>query len=236
MEEIKNINFSNDTEYSEYPIGAEDTEKENKITLCGIDRLRWGTDGDGITTLVAAVGCPLRCKYCLNPHSWNGKTKGKSFTVDELFDFVKIDNLYFQKTGGGITFGGGEPLLYASFIHEFIQKYKHLNWKFYIETAISTSMNDILLLLDDIDKWYVDVKTLDSDIYKEYTGRSAEIMYINLLTLKEKAKDKVRIRLPLIPGYTTQKLQNEHEKILKEDGFEVEKFTYTTDISPEKLI
>ena len=80
-----------------------------------------GTDGNGITTLVTFMSCPLKCKYCLNKkchepiYENDGTTlrKGIMFlTPQELYDLVKIDNIYFQATGGGICFGGGEPTLY----------------------------------------------------------------------------------------------------------------------------
>lgn len=69
-------------------------------------------DGAGVTTLLAFHGCPLACKYCLNPQTLSPKGVWKTFTMEEMFDIVKKDDLYFRATGGGVTFGGGEPLLY----------------------------------------------------------------------------------------------------------------------------
>ena len=83
-----------------------------------------GTDGSGITTLVTFMGCPLKCKYCLNQkcheavYEADGKTLRNGImllTPQELYDLVKIDNIYFQSTGGGICFGGGEPTLYKDY-------------------------------------------------------------------------------------------------------------------------
>ena len=73
-------------------------------------RLRMTTDGEGVTTLVIFHDCPLRCKYCLNPFSFAPDTKREDLTPEQLYDKVKIDDLYFVATGGGVTFGGGEPL------------------------------------------------------------------------------------------------------------------------------
>ena len=77
--------------------------------IFAIIRHRIPTDGDGVTTLVGLKGCPLACKYCLNPQC--GTAKSERLTADELYEKVRIDDLYFIATGGGITFGGGEPLL-----------------------------------------------------------------------------------------------------------------------------
>ena len=66
------------------------------------------------------MGCPLRCAYCLNPYSWDQSVEPKSYTVDELYNEVKRDNIYFLSTGGGLVFGGGEPLLHSAFLSELI--------------------------------------------------------------------------------------------------------------------
>lgn len=102
----------------------------NKAPIFAIDRLRMGTDGHGVTTLVCFMGCPLNCAYCLNDRCHgevfesDGVTPRRGMmmlTPQELYDRVKIDNIYFQATGGGICFGGGEPTLYAEFIAEVIR-------------------------------------------------------------------------------------------------------------------
>ena len=90
--------------------------------MIGISRHRLAIDGEGVTTLVAFHGCPLRCKYCLNPQSLSKDTQCIERTVEELIDEVRIDQLYFLATGGGITFGGGEPLLNYVYIKAFCRQ------------------------------------------------------------------------------------------------------------------
>ena len=75
-------------------------------------RHRLQTDGRGVTTLVCFYGCPLRCKMCLNPFTFSPDTNIETLTAAELYERVKLDELYFLATNGGVTFGGGEPLLY----------------------------------------------------------------------------------------------------------------------------
>ena len=70
------------------------------------------------------MGCPLKCRYCLNPKCHESIKEGDDImmvTPQGLYDLVKIDNIYFQTTGGGVCFGGGEPTMYANFIKEFRQ-------------------------------------------------------------------------------------------------------------------
>ncbi|MBR3733776.1 MAG: radical SAM protein, partial [Bacteroidaceae bacterium] len=87
--------------------------------IFAISRHRIATDGKGVTTLVAMHGCPLSCRYCLNPQCKNVGAVLQDYSPQQLLSEVTGDNLYFLATGGGITFGGGEPLQYPDFIAEF---------------------------------------------------------------------------------------------------------------------
>ena len=122
-------------------------------SIFAIDRLRMGTDGHGITTLVCFMGCPLRCAYCLNDRCheeiYSKGSRGLylnkgiiQLDANELYDHVKIDDLYFQATGGGICFGGGEPTRYASFIEEFHRVCGNV-WKITLETSLYCSEDTI---------------------------------------------------------------------------------------------
>ena len=86
--------------------------------LLGLSRLRMGTDGTGVTTLIAGAGCPLRCRWCINEKLLR-EAPAENVTAAELLGSVKIDDLYFRATGGGVCFGGGESLLHAVFIRRF---------------------------------------------------------------------------------------------------------------------
>jgi len=96
-------------------------------------------DGTGVTTLVAFHGCPLNCKYCLNAQSLSPKGIWKRFSPEELFKAVNKDDLYFRATGGGVTFGGGEPLVSCKeillFRNIFMNRGK--KWKINIESSLN---------------------------------------------------------------------------------------------------
>lgn len=200
-----------------------------KLPVFAIERHRLTTDGDGVITLVGAYGCPLRCKYCLNPHAWNPKTLGKCklLTAEELYDRVKIDDLYFKATGGGVTFGGGESLLHADFIKEF-REYCGKNWSITAETSLNVSKEQLQKVLEAVDAFIVDIKDMDGEIYQQYTGKKNEQVLENLRILADALKEKkVRIRVPQIPGYNKPKNIKSSVKILREMGFwEVEVFPY----------
>lgn len=93
-----------------------DERQDLRAPFFAISRLRMGTDGKCITTLVTFMGCPLHCAYCINDQCHGEVYERDGITPvqvslllspQELYDLVKIDNIYFQATGGGICFGGG---------------------------------------------------------------------------------------------------------------------------------
>ena len=88
--------------------------------VSAISRHRFEIDGTGIRTLIVFSGCSLKCKYCINPYTWNEPQKSVSYNAEELLKKIFVDSIYFEATHGGVTFGGGEPLLQAEFIAEFI--------------------------------------------------------------------------------------------------------------------
>ena len=98
-------------------------EESRLAPLMGLDRLRMGTDGNGITSLVTFYGCPLKCRFCLNPQCHREISNIKLSRPDEVYNMVAIDELYYLATGGGVTFGGGEPLLYSEFIIKVLKNY-----------------------------------------------------------------------------------------------------------------
>ena len=187
-----------------------------------------GTDGFGITTLVTFMGCPLKCKYCLNKkchepiYETDGTTLRKDImmlTPQELYHLVKIDNIYFQSTDGGICFGGGEPTLYKDFIIEF-KKICGDKWKITLETCLRCSYNTIQDLSSVVDHWIVDVKSMNPFIYEEYTGVISEVLQ-HLYSLKEhESPDKVTIKVPHIPGFNDDEdLDSDIDEIKERFGF-----------------
>ena len=192
-----------------------------------ISRLRMATDGEGITTLVCAWGCPLRCRYCLNKFTWDESTKVRRYTPQELYDKVRLDSLYFEATGGGVTFGGGEPLLYADFFPAF-RALCGTGWKLYAETSLCVPEEKIRTAALVLDGFIVDIKDTDPAVYRSYTGREGSTALENLrrlITLTDPAK--IRVRLPLIPGYNTEENREGSEAILREMGItDIDKFDY----------
>ena len=174
-----------------------------KFRVMGINRHRMYIDGQGINTLVALEGCPLKCKYCINKNLL-AEGKVQEMSLQELAEKVLIDYCYFMATGGGITFGGGEALLHSGQIKAFREVLpKDVPIK--IETSLNVPMEHLLELIDVVDEVIIDIKTMNPQIYKEYTGLDNSRLLENLEILCEKGlQDKCKIRIPNIPGFTLQ--------------------------------
>ena len=190
-----------------------------KAPLIGICRHRLTTDGHGVTTLVAFHGCPLRCKYCLNAQCLRADGVWRQMTVEKILDEVAVDDLYFKATNGGITFGGGEPLLRADEIADFCMR-RPMEWRIYIETSLNVKRRALETVAPYIDHYYIDVKDMNPDIYRRYTSRDNSRVIENLHWLADHtALEKVTIRLPHIPDYNAQADTAKSRQQLEAMGF-----------------
>lgn len=195
-----------------------------------VDRLRINTDGEGVTTLVGFYGCPLRCKYCLNPFSFAPDTRRTDMTPAELYEKVKGDAVYFLATGGGVTFGGGEPLLYPAFLEGF-RRVCGGGWHLCAETSLNVPWANVERAAGCIDTFYVDVKDTDPAIYRSYTGQDNGGALDNLARLRELiGPERITVRLPLIPGFNTDGDRRRSRERLEAMGLtRFDEFTYRTD-------
>ena len=197
-----------------------------------ISRLRMASDGTGVSTLVAFWGCPLHCKYCINDQCHERgneypEVERAAYTPQELVEILSKDDLYYKMTGGGIVFGGGEPLVQAAFVHE-VCELADPKWAKRIETSLYAHWKDFYFLTDDIDEWIIDIKDMNKEIYKAYTGRSNRCVVQNLKKLIERVPpERIWIRVPHIPGFNEYEDVERSIKELRKMGFaHIEEFGY----------
>ena len=192
--------------------------------LLALGRHRMEVDGDGVTTLVAGAGCPLSCAYCINKSLL--RQAPTYVTAAELYEKVRVDDLYFRATGGGLCFGGGEALLHL----DFYGALRPLcgDWRFTAETSLNLPRETVERAIGLFDDFIIDVKTLDPAVYRAYTGRDMGPLEGNLRFLAERLPpERLQVRVPRIPGYNDATDQSKNEAALREMGFSrIEQFDY----------
>lgn len=198
----------------------------DKFYVQAINRHKLGTDGKGVTTLVGLYACPLKCRYCLNKNVLS-IDKYKILSPEELYKKVMIDYCYFLSTGGGITFGGGESLIYEEQILKFIDLLPE-GVNVNLETSLNYECDDLQMLCEKVNHFIIDIKSWNDSIYEKYTGRSSELMKKNIdFIISNHFQNKCKIRIPVIPEFTTKEDAIQNKKIIESFGFsEIEIFDY----------
>ena len=199
-----------------------------KAPIIGLSRHRLSVDGEGVTTLVAFHGCPLSCRYCINSSCLHPGGILREVSTESLLEEVSIDHLYFLATGGGVTFGGGEPCLRSHFIEEFCGM-KDSRWRITMESSLHVSRGHLERLLSLADHWIIDIKDMDPDTYHRYTTAGNTLVKDNLRwMLSHPGMDKkITVRLPLIPDFNTPEAVAVSRRQLEEMGVTTfDEFTY----------
>lgn len=196
-----------------------------------ISRHRLSTDGRGVTTLVGLHGCPLTCRYCLNNQCHTPEGVWCYMTAQELYNEVVIDDIYFLSTGGGITFGGGEPALHSTFIKEFAQLNTH-KWNITLESSLNVPTHHIEQLAQVVDDYIIDIKSLNPATYSLYTGKDIDLALHNLQYLIDINKAAhITVRTPIIPGYNdTAEVEATTQQLHKMGIEHFDALTYNTHV------
>ena len=150
-----------------------------------------------------------------------------------------VDDLYFRATGGGVTFGGGEAMLHTG----FLQRFKELcpgQWRIRAETSLAVPEETIRIATDAVDDFIVDCKDMDPEIYHRYTGGEQRLMEKNLrLLLELVGTERILVRVPLIPGYNTEKDREKSAAALRKLGvrnLDLFEYVIREEVPPEKPV
>ena len=165
-------------------------------------------DGPGIRTTLFMTGCPLDCLWCHNPESrlsvGEKGTKNRKVSSEYVIEELMKDLVFFEESGGGVTFSGGEPLIQPGFLKALLQKMKDSSIHTAIDTTGYAKTPIIMDIIEHTDLFLYDLKVMDPEKHKKYTGVDNKLILENLKFIIE-SKVPVRIRYPLIPGYNDDK-------------------------------
>lgn len=168
-------------------------------------------DGPGVRTIVFLKGCVLRCKWCCNPESQHYeieqmeqagkiKTVGRDVSVREVMLEVLKDRAYYRRSGGGLTLSGGESLCQPEFAASLLRAAKEEGINTALESTACAPIDTIRKLLPFLDVYLMDIKHINPDKHKAFTGRDNSLILQNAAILAKEAK-KLIIRVPVIPTF-----------------------------------
>lgn len=167
-------------------------------------------DGPGIRTTVFLKGCSIRCPWCSNPENINHQIEsyvkdgkegfyGKEYSVDEVLKEVIKDKIFYEDNGG-VTFSGGEALLYAKELLPLMEQIKQNNISIAVESSLFVPSSYLEMVIPFVEYFYVDLKVMDKERCSFLLKGNLDLFKSNLSILAKSKKFNVRI--PVIYGYT----------------------------------
>jgi len=138
---------------------------------------------------------------------------GKYMTVEEVFDLVKRDMVFYLNTGGGVTVSGGESTMQAEFLIDFLKKCKEVNIHTALDTCGYTKWGVLKNILQYTDLVLFDLKQMDPEKHYKYTGVPLDNILKNLKKI-DGIGVSIWIRTPVVPSYT-----DDEENITKISSF-----------------
>jgi len=181
------------------------TEKCNApcSKVCPVEAITLSEEGKPNTDR----GICRNCGKCAEACYYGARTiVGKSMTVEEVLAEVERDKPFYRNSGGGVTVGGGEPLMQSEFVTKFLKKCHER----FISTAIETngyvSWESLKGILEYVDLIYYDVKHMDPLRHKELTGVTNDLILRNAKRIFTSTMDsQIIIRVPILPGCNDSK-------------------------------
>lgn len=169
-------------------------------------------DGPGIRTIIFLKGCVLRCRWCCNPESQrydfdtrtvDGKTitVGKDVTVSEIMKTVESDRPYYYRSNGGLTLSGGECLCQPEFARSLLQASQESGINTAIESMACVEWDVIASVLPYLDTYLLDIKHMNSEKHRLFTGKGNELMLENAMKIAKSNQTDLIVRVPVIPTF-----------------------------------
>lgn len=127
---------------------------------------------------------------------------GRAMTAEAVVARVAADAAFYENSGGGVTFSGGEPFAQPEFLEDLLLRCKRLGIRSAVETCGHVPAQTLLELEPLIGLFLFDVKAVAPNLHERCTGASNELILQNLRALAERGASKITVRVPLVPGYT----------------------------------
>lgn len=140
------------------------------------------------------------CFQCVDACPAKALSKvGEYMTVEEVMAEIERDELFYRKSGGGITISGGEPLLQWQFVSRLLAACQQRHLHTALDTCGYAPWTTLQKVLEHVDLVLYDIKHMEPKLHKEATGKSNRLILNNVRMMP--AQTKVWLRIPLIPGF-----------------------------------
>lgn len=147
------------------------------------------------------------------------KAWGKEMTVDECMEIILKDRGYYEKSGGGVTVSGGDPVIQMDFVVELFRRCKEEMIQTCLESTFYAECSTIEKVLPYTDIIISDIKHMDTNVHRKHTGRENHLILENLKKLADLNKEII-LRIPVIPGVndSNDNIEKTADFILNEMG------------------
>jgi pyruvate formate lyase activating enzyme len=149
------------------------------------------------------VSDPAKCDLCQTCADYCPSEAvefvGRNVTVDEVMHEIKKDIAFYDESGGGITFSGGEPLMQPEFLLQLLDACAALDLHRTVDTTGYAESELLLQVAHRTDLFLYDLKLMDAGRHRDFTGVSNELILNNLKLLAQNAA-RIQVRVPIIPG------------------------------------
>lgn len=175
---------------------------EEKCTGCGVCISRCPKMAISMMNNAPVVeeGKCILCGKCADFCPNNARELvGKDMTVQELMKEIIKDEVFYEESNGGVTFSGGEPLIHGEFLYELLKRCKERGIHTAVDTSGFTAWQELLKIADKVDLFLYDIKLMDNEKHKKYTGAENVIILDNLKKLSSSGAN-IFVRMPIIAG------------------------------------
>jgi pyruvate formate lyase activating enzyme len=148
----------------------------------------------------------IRCGTCLEPGfkvddcpTMAREICGRAYTMEELMTEIEKERDIMEDSGGGVTLCGGEPLMHADYSLEILKELGRRGFHRTVDTSLYAPQEVVEAIANECELFLVDLKLMDNDKHRLYTGVGNELILQNILYLSER-QAQFSIRIPLIEG------------------------------------
>lgn len=163
-----------------------------------------------ITNKGKCILCGKCSEFCFNNAR---EIIGKEISVNELMKEIDKDFVFYEESGGGVTFSGGEPLSQIDFLSDMLKECKKNDIHTSVDTSGYAPWKNFEKILDKVDLFLFDIKHMDSEVHEKYTGVPNKLILDNVKKLSDLRKN-IYIRIPIIPD-----INDDEENLVKTAKF-----------------